>query len=60
MRTRGLCFNCDERFTPEHRFQGPKLLLLGVENDDNNQDEQDCGHEVLDEGPEISLHALTG
>ena len=60
MRTRGLCFNCDEWFTPEHKCQGPKILLLGAENDDNNQDEQDCDHEVLGEGPEISLHALTG
>ena len=57
--TRGLCFNCDERFTPKHRCQGPKILLLGPENDYNSQEEQDCGHEVLDEGSEFSLHALT-
>ena len=24
----GICFNCDEKFTPGHRCKGPQLLLL--------------------------------
>ena len=27
-RTQGLCFNCDEKFTPGHRCKGSTLLLL--------------------------------
>ena len=26
-RIQGLCFNCDEKFTPGHRCKGPQLLL---------------------------------
>uniref|UniRef100_A0A6N2LI86 Alcohol dehydrogenase-like N-terminal domain-containing protein n=1 Tax=Salix viminalis TaxID=40686 RepID=A0A6N2LI86_SALVM len=27
-RAQGLCFNCEEKFTPGHRCKGPQLLLL--------------------------------
>ncbi|KAF2302816.1 hypothetical protein GH714_008552 [Hevea brasiliensis] len=46
-RTQGLCFNCDEKFTPEHKCVTPQLLLLdgGLENEEDD----DGG------GPEKSL-----
>lgn len=50
-RAQGLCFNCDDKFTPGHRCTKPQLLLL------------DGGCELEDEDDtevEISLHALTG
>lgn len=43
----GLCFNCDEKFTPGHRCRGPQLLLLeGASNTGTSND---------DEGPENQL-----
>ena len=32
-RTQGLCFNCDEKFTPGHRCKGSQLLLLEANNE---------------------------
>lgn len=50
-RAQGLCFNCEEKFTPGHRCKGPQLLLL----DGGDEDEA-----TMEEQPEISLHALSG
>ena len=30
----GLCFNCNERFTPGHRCSQPQLLLLGIKEEE--------------------------
>lgn len=59
--TKGLCFNCDEQYSPGHKCKG-KLFRLNAE--------QECLIEVVDpmvegaaeqEGEmEISLHALSG
>lgn len=53
-RSLGLCFSCDERYTPDHRCQKSQLLL--IEGIDDSEDEDD------DETPEpeITLQALTG
>ena len=38
-RTQGLCFNCDEKFTPGHKCKGPQLLVLdGVQEDQGEID----------------------
>lgn len=66
-RAQGLCFNCNNKFTPGHKCLGPRLLLL----DGNSSAEiiscEDITEDSLEEQladkqvePEISLHALTG
>ena len=51
-RTQGLCFNCDEKFTPGHRCRGPQLLLLeGSSNTDSLDDEEVEDHQEAQ--PEI-------
>ncbi|RVX02376.1 Retrovirus-related Pol polyprotein from transposon 297 [Vitis vinifera] len=70
-RAQGLCFNCNERFTPGHKCQAPQLMLLEgcIQEDETPEEiggvnttreiseieEDDNGKE-----PEITLHALTG
>lgn len=51
-RADGLCFNCDEKFVPGHRYSKPQLLLLDGGSEIGEKDE--------DDDLEISLHALTG
>jgi hypothetical protein len=36
-RSKGLCFNCDERFVPGHRCKNPQLLLLIADGGDPTQ-----------------------
>ncbi|KAL9419261.1 hypothetical protein AB3S75_037088 [Citrus x aurantiifolia] len=38
-RAQGLCFSCNERFTPIHKCQGPRLLL--IESHDNSQENEE-------------------
>jgi hypothetical protein len=59
-RSRGLCFNCDERFVPGHRCK--KLFVIeGIYTDEGDEEEPQILEEIgEDEEPIISLHALTG
>lgn len=58
-RSLGLCFSCDERYTPDHRCQKSQLLLIeGLEDEDDEGDGDAPATEA--EEPEITLHALTG
>lgn len=56
-RAQGICFNCDDKFTLDHKCQGPRLFWLEGSNSSN--DEAETNEETIIE-PEISLHALTG
>ncbi|RVW67435.1 Retrovirus-related Pol polyprotein from transposon 17.6 [Vitis vinifera] len=59
-RAQGLCFNCNERFTPGYKCQGPRLLL--IEGHDEVQDKEEEA-EISDNREyelEVSIHALTG
>lgn len=54
-RERGLCFNCDDKFTPGHRCKIKHAFLIEhVETDD----EGDLGKETEIEDAEISVHAM--
>jgi len=53
-RAHGLCFNCEEKFTPGHRCRGPQLLLLEGCCEYPNGDDTESSMEFQ---PEISLHA---
>jgi hypothetical protein len=57
-RDRGLCFNCDDKFSPGHRCK--KLFLIeGIYEDDaENPDEKKEPNEEI-EIPKISLHAIS-
>ncbi|KAJ8758804.1 hypothetical protein K2173_000525 [Erythroxylum novogranatense] len=56
-RAQGLCFNCDEKFTPGHRCRSPRLLLLvGMATGRVWGGEID---NALPDEPEISLDALS-
>ena len=56
-RAQGLCFNCDEKFTPSHTCRGPQLLILEGHTDTSNEEE---AMDQMEFHPEISLHALSG
>lgn len=55
-RSLGLCFSCDERYTPGHKCRKPQLLL--IEGDETEEEETEEVQEV--EEPEITLQSLTG
>jgi hypothetical protein len=62
-RDRGLCFNCDDKFSPGHRCK--KLFLIeGIyerEIEELGQEEEgEAGEENDFEIPKISLHAISG
>jgi hypothetical protein len=59
MREKGLCFNCNERYTPGHRCAVLLLFIIETEAEDNDSPE---GEAIADEdddsrNPTISLHA---
>lgn len=65
-REKGLCYNCDERYTPVHRCKNRRLLLLTNDEDEDNDENiellDDTGEygETSTPHPEISIHALSG
>lgn len=36
-REKGLCYLCDEKYQAEHRWNKPKLYLLGVEFEEEKE-----------------------
>lgn len=66
-KAKGLCFNCDEKFTPSHKCATRKLLLLQWEDeppDDLNQDtadfvvELDTSQSPDDSPSKLALNAM--
>lgn len=56
-RSLGLCFSCDERYTPGHKCKTSQLLLmLGADVEEEEEDE--IFHDTNE--PEITLQSLTG
>ncbi|PNY01861.1 retrotransposon-related protein, partial [Trifolium pratense] len=55
-RSKGLCFNCDEKWGPSHRCRSKVLLLMGAEDDDD--DVEDHNPDEIS-GDISSLHALS-
>lgn len=55
-RSLGLCFSCDERYTPGHKCKKPQLLLM--EGGDEKEEDNASGEDAEEE-PEITLNALT-
>lgn len=66
-KAKGLCFNCDEKYSPIHRCQNKKLLLLQWSEETSNSSDQEISDFVveLEEGttveeidPKTSLNAM--
>lgn len=59
-RIKGLCYNCDEKFTPGHRCK--KLFLIEACYDGDNDVVMDEDETIIEDSkvvPEISLHAIS-
>ncbi|WVZ76925.1 hypothetical protein U9M48_024843 [Paspalum notatum var. saurae] len=54
--TDGLCYYCDEKFTPGHRCK--RLFIIEISEFDEDNTATDALEETTE--PSISLHALTG
>jgi hypothetical protein len=63
-RKKGLCYNCDERWSSDHRCKNRKLYLMEeVENEEAELieiEEEEVEVELEDEKAEITLCALLG
>lgn len=57
-RSLGLCFSCDERYSPGHKCKRSQLLLMVGEDVEEEEDEFLDSHDTVE--PEISLQSLTG
>ncbi|CAA0810448.1 Unknown protein, partial [Striga hermonthica] len=63
-REKGLCFKCEEKFTPGHQCK--QTFVIEVANPDDEEAEveeelhQEEETEALHEEPEISMHAMAG
>ncbi|GJR93699.1 reverse transcriptase domain-containing protein [Tanacetum coccineum] len=61
-RVKGLCYYCDDRYTPGHKCSKPQLFMISdvyeVENEENIGDTQE--HNPDDSLAEISFHAISG
>ncbi|RVW48758.1 Transposon Tf2-8 polyprotein [Vitis vinifera] len=56
-RSLGLCFSCDERYTPGHKCRQPQLLLMEGES---GWESSEMEEPLVEQEPEISLYALAG
>ncbi|KAF5460502.1 hypothetical protein F2P56_020366 [Juglans regia] len=59
-RTRGLCFNCDEKFSPGHRCKKLFLIEWIFPSWEEPLEEAHVEEEEEEEIPEISFHAISG
>ncbi|GAV91241.1 RVP_2 domain-containing protein [Cephalotus follicularis] len=64
-RDKGLCYNCDEKYHPDHKCKPQFLLLLARGDGDEYYLEEDAGLstaklEAVTDVPEVSLNALAG
>ena len=58
-RAKGLCFTCDEKFTPEHVCKNKHYRYMIIEEDDENREEDEAGAGLgLDGDPEGSFMKL--
>ncbi|KAF8411843.1 hypothetical protein HHK36_004402 [Tetracentron sinense] len=63
-RDRGLCYNCDDKWSPGHKCKFQKLYLLDgtdrVSDTEDSTEEDITVDDPAEETPEISLHAIAG
>lgn len=63
-REKGLCYNCDEPFTPGHKCKTPHIYLLMAEDEEaaysSSQVDHTNAEDDVDEAVELSLNAMVG
>ncbi|WVZ75167.1 LOW QUALITY PROTEIN: hypothetical protein U9M48_023250, partial [Paspalum notatum var. saurae] len=60
-RRKGLCYNCDEKYTRGHNHVCQRLILLeGVEEDDTDGPTEESEEAAAEDTPVFSLQALAG
>lgn len=63
-REKGLCYNCDEPFTPGHKCKTPHIYLLMTEDEEaaysSSQVDHTNAEDDVDEAVELSLNAMAG
>lgn len=57
-REKGLCFNCDEKFTQGHRCKISQVYLIEPVEEDGVDEEPEEGRTTTSEDPSISVHAM--
>ncbi|KAA8529845.1 hypothetical protein F0562_034386 [Nyssa sinensis] len=59
---KGLCYNCNEKFSPSHRCRKLFVIEAYREDDDNDviMEEEDLVKDGVEAKPEISFHAISG
>ena len=69
-RKQGLCYYCDEKYSPEHKCKEPKLFQIGATDhssseeapplEEPEEEEEDNQHDNVPEETVISFHTLAG
>ncbi|KAL5564770.1 hypothetical protein UlMin_027934 [Ulmus minor] len=65
-KAKGLCFRCDEKFSPGHRYKNRQLQVLLLSEDDSTQDvepeeeDQPSPNSSQDSALDLSLNSLMG
>ena len=60
-RRKGLCYNCDEKYTRGHNRVCQRLFLLeGIEEDEDDGTPEDFGDAGAEDAPVFSLQAIAG
>ncbi|CAA0808369.1 Unknown protein, partial [Striga hermonthica] len=63
-REKGLCFKCEEKFTPGHQCKQAFVIEVANPDEEGSEDEEEPHRDIEVEGPdeeaEISMHAMAG
>ncbi|CAA0817767.1 Unknown protein, partial [Striga hermonthica] len=63
-REKGLCFKCEERFTPGHQCKQAFVIEVANPDEEGSENEEEPHQDIVVEGPdeeaEISMHAMAG
>jgi hypothetical protein len=60
IREKGLCFNCDSKYSKEHKCSERKLFYIDCEEEEYQEPEPSQDIELEETSPTISCHALVG
>ena len=59
-RAKGLCFNCDSKYSKGHKCGGKKIFYIECEEEEQKEQKPPQGDELEVVTPTISCHALAG
>lgn len=58
-RAKGICFRCDEKYTPGHKCKRHHLFMMEIEDDEPPIEADSPPNIAVEEQPLVSLHAMT-